>query len=1394
MSNKVGSSVDFGGLRSCIFQESDASILLSSGDFGYLINLQLQSYKNFLYGSVKKDLYTKDDESVDSGIMNAIRNIFPVVDNSGNFAFDIISYTIGGPLFSNLECIKKDITYTAKMRVKVRIVIWDSNTKDDKREILSVKEQEIYFCDIPLMTENADFIINGSEYVVVSQIHRSPGLLLDCAEGGSSKYERSLYLVRIIPYRGSWLDMEFDNKDLIYCRIDKKRKFYVTSLLRALKYSAADIINLFYSSMNFEYIDGIWMCTNDLQDFLGCKLIVDCLDVNDKVIISAGTIITDEEVRKICVNGVQEKFRVNFTKSFKLNYSCDIYDENGEILFTCKDDFVGENLELMLAKGIKNFSVLMVDNFKFFPYIINTLNQDKNDSYESALQTFYKIIRPGEMVSIPVAEYVLKSLFFDSDRYDLSPIGRIKINQKLGYGEDIKDKILRNEDIVDSIKILIDLRNGVVGVDDVDDLGNRRVRAVGELLENQFRSGVIKCFRGALDKLSSVIDVNTVTPFDLLNSKVINAMLKDFFNSLQLSQFMDQTNPLAEITHKRRISSLGPGGLNQERAGFEIRDVHFTHYGRLCAAETPDNNRVGLVNSAALCSRVDQYGLIEVPYYKVVNSVVTDAIVFLSAFDEQGKNLAQSNIKLDKDKKIVDELVYCRRDLSFTMVIASEVDYVDVAPYQIVSIGTSLIPFLENNDATRALMGANMQRQALPLNSTESPWVGTGMETMVVRDAGAVVLSEIDGEVMFVDNSCIIITSTDSNNLDFRAHKLQKYRKSNFSTCINFRPCVNKGQIVKKGDLLADGFASDRGELALGRNLVAAFLSWEGLNFEDSMIISKRAADMYASIHIEELECMISDTKLGPEKITRDIPGIDEIFLSHLNESGVVHIGTKVKPGDILVGAVAPVVSSPLTPEEKLLRMVFGEKVCDVKDCSLYVPAGINGTVIDIQIYFLKGVTKDDYLLADEKRKIDNLIRDCNNKKNALYKRIKLCFASFFSISKACNDESCEHERLCAGTKVLYKPEIERLFKIEFESNEINRHVLKLHERYRHYINEFDSELKKRAANIVVGDELSNGVLQIMKVFVAVKHYLQPGDKIAGRHGNKGVISKVLPIFDMPHMADGTPIDIILNPLGVPSRMNIGQIRENHMGWFCYQVNKKLKHFVEETQRDSSDNVYGEIRNFLTILYRKNKLLAEIESFDNIQLLSFVKILIKKGFSVAVPVFKSPSIEEINKLAVELNIDIEDQVDLFDPLTGEKYERKVTVGVMYILKLHHLVENKIHKRSVGSYSLITQQPPGGRSNEGGQRAGEMEFWALEAHGAAHVIQEMLTVKSDDVIGRLNIYESIVKGENSLKPTMPESFRVLLSELRSLCLNIDLLKYESNDGAKDDEKINTLEEA
>lgn len=1373
-------------IRSYVFN-SDGENFIDSNFLESLVSFQLASYEKFLYGSKKSEVYSKDDTSVDSGIMSVIRDVFPVIDRSNIFAVDIISYTIQLPLFSITECLSKDETYAIKMRIKVRIIVWDkSELNQDKQEIKNIKEQTVYFCDLPLMTGNAHFVINGSEYVAVSQIHRSPGLLFESVASSVSNNDQQVHLVRIIPYRGSWLEIEFDIKDIIYCRVDKKRKFHITTFLRFLKYDTYDILNVFYKSLCFHRCEDNWLCKVDLYELIGYKSMVKFFDKNGNVLFSEGQLITSEALISLQEKNLLDvEYIVDFPENVSFFCANDVIDDNGEIIYSVGEIITKKSIQILSDLDVKQFDLLLIDNYKSFPYIINTLLADKNDTYESALSAFYKIIRPGEVASVAVADFVLRVLFFNENKYDLSRVGRMKINEKLGF-KDVNSRVLRVEDILEIIKALIDLRNGSRNVDDVDDLSNRRVRLVGELIEGQFRSGLLNLSRSIIDRLSSRVDVDTVMPFDIFNSKSINSALMEFFLSSQLSQFMDHVNPLSEITHKRRITALGPGGLTRERAGFEVRDVHGSHYGRICTAETPDNNAVGLVNNLALFSRIDKYGFIEVPYYKVVDGIVTKDVVFLSSFHEKGANLAQANVNVDPKGKIIDDLVYCRRDLSFVMVQATDVDYVDVASCQIVSITSSLIPFLENNDVSRALMGANMQRQAIPLQKSEAAWVGTGMESLVIRDAGAAIFSKIDGIVTFVDNSRIIIVSTEGD-LQVDVNELQKYRKSNANTCIHFIPRVDKGQAVKRGQLLADGFASANGELALGRNLLTAIMVFEGLNFEDSVVISDKVAQMFASNHIEELECIACDTKLGPEEITRDIPHINVEDISNLDESGIIFRGTKVSVGDILVGKITPINEMSITPEEKLLRMVFGEKSIDVKDSSLYVPSGVHGTVIDVQVRFVKGLQKDSHLLLEEKSRIESLISNQKIKIKVLDEAIINRFREFIVNNEVIEGLS-ENYNKEGNLDFLHKLSVKSILKIKFSDDSLNKKIEALHEKYIYYINKFDSELKSKVSNMVAGDDLGSGVLKVVKVFIAMNHCLQPGDKISGRYGNKGVISKVIPACDMPHLDNGKPVDIIINPLGVPSRMNIGQIRENHMGWFCYKVTKKFTTLLENLSQAkknslSDTDIISKIRNCLKILYSNNNFINKLITLEDANTIDFVKRIVAEGFSVAIPVFKSPSVQEICDLAKKLDIDIEDRVYLFDPITGDKFHRRITVGFMYFNKLHHMAHFKMHARSIGPYSLVTQQPLGGRSHFGGQRLGEMEVWALEAYGAAYNVLEMLTVKSDDVIGRLNMYESIIKGDNTLKTFIPEALKVFKSEIASLVLDLSFHNYDDEDFAQ-----------
>ncbi|WP_338364145.1 DNA-directed RNA polymerase subunit beta [Candidatus Xenohaliotis californiensis] len=1341
-----------------------------------MLDVQKESYARFLYG--------RDGVEEDSGIASVFKGIFPIVDAGNKATLDFVSYSLKEPKFNEDECVQRGITYAATVRALMRLIVWVESEETKSKEIKSIKEQEVYISNIPLMTTKGTFVINGCEYVVVSQMHRSPGVFFDHDRGKNYSSGKILYSTRIIPYRGSWLDFEFDIKDLIYFRIDRKRKMHVSTLLYALGLNKQEIIDFFYNKITFNYNikEDFWFVNLKLRDFLGFKSFFTLRNMETgEVILEKNTRINQRVIAKLISAKlpISGDFRIDHSVCDELFIAHDIVDKNdNRVTISVGESINGSHFDLIYSLGIESFSILVVDDVYAGNYILNTLKADKNSMKTDALIEIYKVIRPGELANAEIVESLLEGLFFDKDKYDLSDVGRVKMNAKLGLDIPEDHHTLSKADVLHVIKALIAVKDGKMPIDDIDHLGNRRVKAVGELVENQFRIGLMKIARVSVERLSSV-DLDSVMPHDLINSKLLTSLIKEFFSVSQLSQFMDQTNPLSEITHKRRLSALGPGGLTRERAGYEVRDVHTTHYGRICPVETPEGQNIGLVNSLAICATVNRYGFIESPYYKVVNGAVTNELHYLSAIEEEKYNIAQASYALDDKDVFIDEIICCRKSGELVNVMRNEVNFVDISPKQVVSVAASLIPFLENNDANRALMGSNMQRQAVPLMIAEAPMVGTGVEYIVARDSGAVIIAKSDGIVRWVDAARIVICSEKTGDMD--VYSLQKFRRSNYNTNIGHAPRVKRGDIVHKGNIIADNTATDNGELALGKSVLVAFMPWHGYNFEDSIIISERLVsdDVFTSIHIEELECVARDTRLGPEEVTRSLPNINEAKLVNLDESGIVNIGVKVKPGDILVGKITPKSELPMTPEEKLLRIIFGERASDVRDSSLYVPSGISGTVIDVWILSVHGVEKDQRLHLIEQQKKSNLRKDYNIKLLILneyfFNQIKditlgqILSKNFNGFAPSYKIQEDMFVKLLNDGKTGHDVAIKKLWNISVDNQSILKEIKQFKVKYDLLFKKLEDDYNIAAERLLVDSELPQGVLKIVKIFLASKQKLQPGDKMAGRHGNKGVVSKIVPVEDMPYLEDGTLVDIILNPLGVPSRMNVGQILEAHLGWLCKQTGKKIADaFNNMNTLEDVDS----LRSLLSKVYT-NKADHNVISRCNVDDLRSLANSLKKGALLAAPVFEAPSEELMDDFAKNIGISSVDSVILTDGLTGEKFDRTVTVGYIYMMKLHHLVNNKIHARSVGPYSLITQQPLGGKSHFGGQRFGEMECWALQAYGAAYTLQEMLTVKSDDVKGRVKVYESIIRGVNELECGMPESFNVMIEELRSLCLNIEL---------------------
>lgn len=1330
-----------------------------------LVEVQKQSYEDFLQFDVDPD------KRESKGLQAVFKSIFPVTDYTGECTLEFVSYRFDQPKYDVEEAKHRSISYSAPLRVVLRLVVWDIDPDTGAKEISGIKEQEVFFGDIPLMTENATFVINGVERVIVSQMHRSPGVFFDHDRGKTHSSGKFLYSARIIPYRGSWLDFEFDGKDLVYFRVDRRRKIYVSTLLRAIGMDAKEIYGLFYSNVSYKKVAKGWSRPFDFNEPKAIKLTNDLVDADSgKVVAKEGSRLNRRVAKKLQESGLKNILVTNEELVGQFIGEDIVDKDTGEVILEIGDEFTAEKLELLNQMNLKEVQVLNVDYSAVGPYIRNTVKADKNETEEEALFDIFRILRPGEPVTYETAKSAFDALFFDPDRYDLSVVGRVKLNAKVGLNVDENVTVLTADDIKAVVKYLVGLKDGFGEVDDIDHLGNRRVRSVGELMENQFRLGLVRMERTVLERMSSV-DADTVMPNDLINSKVIASVVREFFGTSQLSQFMDQTNPLSEITHKRRISALGPGGLTRDRAGFEVRDVHPTHYGRICPIETPEGQNIGLINSMSSYAKINKYGFIESPYRKVENGKVTSEVVYLSAIDEGKYIIAQANTPLDSKGSIAEELVSCRIKGDFVMASRDKVEFMDVSPMQVVSIAASLIPFLENDDANRALMGSNMQRQAVPLLKSEAPFVGTGIEKVVAKDSGATVTSTVNGVVDQVDSRRIVVRSEEGEDgsPSVEIYNLQKFQRSNHNTCITQRPLVNVGDKVQIGQVIADGPSTDRGDLALGRNVLVAFMSWNGYNYEDSILISENLVknDVYTSIHIEEFDVIARDTRLGPEEITRDIPNVSDEALRSLDETGVVHVGAEVRPGDILVGKVTPKSESPMTPEEKLLRAIFGEKAADVRDTSLHVPPGVNGTVVEVRVFSRRGIEKDQRALTIERDQIRKLTED----RDAELKIID----DFIYLNL---------EKTLLGKKAKSGPK-------GFKSQEITKDVLREYTRGQWW--DFilvDEKLMKKVASLKLkhdnshkditkryeekvekvqgGDDLPQGALKQVKVFVAIKHQLQPGDKFAGRHGNKGVISKIVPQEDMPYTEDGTVVEMVLNPLGVPSRMNVGQILETHLGWASVNIGKQITRMIKEYR----ENAAKKLREYLLEIYSDPEMAEKINKSSDDDIIELSKKL-SKGIYFSTPVFDGAKVENINKLLELAGVDKSGQVRLIDGKTGEYFDRPVTVGYKYMLKLHHLVDEKIHARSIGPYSLVTQQPLGGKSHNGGQRFGEMECWALQAYGAAYSLQEMLTVKSDDVVGRVKIFESIVRGDNNFESGVPESFNVMIKELRSLCLNVEL---------------------
>ena len=1334
----------------------------------HLIALQKDSYEKFLQANVASE----KRENV--GIQSVFHSFFPLSDSAGRVTIEFVSYSLGEPKYESYECLSAGRTFSAPLRAQLRLILWHQEEGSEIREIRSIKEQEVYLCDIPLMTETGSFIVNGAERVIVSQMRRAPGVFFD-SENVKLSGSKS-YTAKIIPYIGSWLDFEFDSKDIAYFRVDKKRKIPASSLLRATGMSSEDIIRGFYGSISATLSKNGWATKFDAEIFAGKKVPHDliCAD-SGELKVKEGTKLGRKAIEKL----KEEKFEhYLLTDEVLLGYvvAQDLIEaETGELLLEAGSILTSESLEILQKLNFKNIEIVNPSKSDIGPYLYNTMLVDKNQNQKDALSDIYKAIRLGEAPSsLEVAKSYFENLFFSDVRYNLSDVGRMKMNHRLGLNIDKETLFLTHDDIKQTVKILCLIKHNDLKTDDIDNLANRRVRAVGELIENQLRIGMTRIEKSILEKMNSV-EVDTIMPQSLINSKPLITAVKDFFATSQLSQFMDQTNPLADITHKRRLSALGPGGLTRERAGFEVRDVHPTHYGRICPIETPEGPNIGLINSLATYARVNNYGFIETPYRKVTNGKVTEEVSYLSAMEEVDFVIAPSTVEVDDKGHIKSDLISCRRNGEFIMLPPEKIDYIDVSTKQIVSIATTLIPFLENDDANRALMGSNMQRQAVPLLRPDAPLVGTGMEAVIAADSGAAVRTKKEGVVKFVDSSKIVVESNEDGIPHVQVYNLLKYTRTNQDTCVNQRPTVEIGEKVTAGQIISDGHSISNGEIALGKNVKVAFMPWSGYNFEDSIIISEKllSNDTFTSIHIEEMEIVARDTRLGPEEITRDIPNVSEEVLAKLDEEGIIHIGAEVQPGDLLVGKTTPKSESPMTPEEKLLKVIFGEKASDVKDSSLYASTGTSGVVVDVKVFSRKGIEKDERSIYIEMQQIEELSKRKNLRVSFLEDSIKNALVKLFDGKKLTNNVDKLKAKSQLEAKELESISKNLLMKIVIDDAKTMDKSEKLIKSHNKQIADIEKEFADKVARIKAGDELGQGVLKIVKVYIASKYRLQPGDKMAGRHGNKGVVSKIAPIEDMPYSEDGQPVDIVLNPLGVPSRMNIGQILETHLGFASKELGKQISNLLDQVAVKKSEFI-KDLRDKLLSIYSSADEIKQIKAMDENDLIKFAS-RIKNGVPFATGIFEGAKEEYITNLLEIAGVDKSGQINLFDGKTGEKFDRKVTVGYIYMLKLHHLVDDKIHARSIGPYSLITQQPLGGKSHFGGQRFGEMECWALQANGAAYSLQEMLTVKSDDVVGRIKIYESIIQGNQNFNCGIPESFNVMIKEVRSLGLNIELVE-------------------
>ena len=1365
-----------------------------------LIDVQKSSYDQFLQWGVPVS------KRQDTGLQAVFKSVFPIHDFAGRGDLEFVKYELDTPKFDVDECLKRGLTFGAPVRATLRLVVWDTDMTTGVRSIRDIKEQDVYMGDLPLMTETGTFIVNGTERVVVSQMHRSPGVFFDHDNGETHSSGKYLFAARIIPYRGSWIDFEFDAKDLVYVRIDRRRKIPASSFLYALdsEYTAAkraeaaangteidpsdvygmskeEILNYFYETVTFTKDKKHWKTAFVPALFKGVKLSHDLVDAETgKVVLEKGEKITAGKANKLVKDGLKE-IRVEAEELLGRFVATDFVDEStGEVVMEAGNEITEDDLAKLNEMKVKEIQVLHIDYVNVGPYIRNTLVADKNTTREEALIDIYKIMRPGELPVVETADALFRSLFFDLERYDLSAVGRVKMNARLGVDNaDVPDsvRVLRKDDILRILKTLVELKDGKGQIDDIDNLGNRRVRSVGELMENQYRLGLLRMDRAIKERMTSS-EIDAVMPYDLINAKPLSGAVREFFASSQLSQFMDQNNPLSEITHKRRLSALGPGGLTRDRAGMEVRDVHPTHYGRICPIESPEGQNIGLINSLASYAKINQYGFIESPYRKVIDGKVTDEVHYLSAMEEARYTVAQANAKVDENGKLTEDLVTCRRAGEVVLAKPEEIDMIDVSPQQVVSVAASLIPFLENDDANRALMGSNMQRQAVPLLRSEAPFVGTGMEAAVAKDSGAAIAAKRAGVVQQVDSARIVIRatsdlSTTTSGVDI--YNLKKFQRSNQSTCMTQLPLVQVGDKVEKGEIIADGPCTNLGELALGRNVLVAFMPWNGYNYEDSILISERIAkdDVFTSIHLEEFEVVARDTKLGQEEITRDIPNVGEEGLKQLDETGVIYLGAEVKAGDILVGKVTPKGETIMTPEEKLLRTIFGEKAADVRDSSLRVPPGVSGTVVDVRIFTRRGLEKDERARSIEQAEISKLAKDRDDERAILQGSFARRVRDLVEGQKA-----NKFEGIKAGTvltkEILADIADYNLRKLSVQDDKIMSQLEEMVQTLEQSEKDLQAKFENRVEKLQRGDEMMAGELKKVKVFIATKRKLQPGDKMAGRHGNKGVVSRVLPVEDMPYTEDGTPMDIVLNPLGVPSRMNVGQILETHLGYACKALGRQIDAVLDEVKAKQAK--VEDVRNTLKDVYGESEYNKKIADMSDTEVLKMAENL-RGGVPIATPVFDGAHQDDIDAALKKAGLNVSGQVTLYDGLTGDPFDRQVTIGYMYMLKLHHLVDEKIHARSIGPYSLVTQQPLGGKAQFGGQRFGEMEVWALEAYGAAYTLQEMLTIKSDDVSGRIKAYETIIRGDNNFESGIPESFNVLVKEMRSLGLDVELNQTE-----------------